>query len=131
VAQVGKALAIWGLDTNKTFENLNAGYNGVSATGWFSAGYAGSSVKSVLVGGKYLSGGVGDPLFGTAGWDYMLTRCTNSATDNRRVVLAKFENPPSDSVTTQLQSSGCNDPNIASFTSSSYGMNYALVVSGQ
>src|SRR5690554_4129028 len=54
VAKIVKALAIWSIDKDSSFETLNTGWNG-SATGWFSAAYGGSSVKYVLVeGGMYL-----------------------------------------------------------------------------
>lgn len=127
VKQITKAMQLWSTDTSKSFEEMNVGFVNASATGWFTSAYnGGASIKSVLVQSGYLNEVVKDP---TGGRDYMLTRCT-SATDNRRVVMARLENPPSQTVAQQLQSSGCNDIYINAFVNASYYMNYAVVVGG-
>ena len=127
IKQISKALQLWSADTSKTFEELNVGFVNMPATGWFTSAYNGGvSVKTALIQSGYLTDAIKDPL---GGRDYMLTRCT-TATDNRRVVMARLENPPSQTVTQQLQGSGCNDSYIGAFTSSSYQMNYVQVVAG-
>jgi prepilin-type N-terminal cleavage/methylation domain-containing protein len=127
VALIGKALTMWSINNSKTFEEMNAGYNGNSATGWYSAAYAGQAVNTVLIASGFLNDGVKEPAK-SGSRDYMLTRC-GDASDNRRVVFARLDDTPTQTVAQQIQSSNCTDAYINSFVSS-YGMNYARVVSG-
>lgn len=129
IGKIATAMQLWSINADKSFEDMNTGYSG-PATGWFRATYSSTpSVKTILVGAGYLVDGVDDPLRVANGRDYMLTRCT-TATDNRRVLFARLENIPSQTITQQLASSGCNDANIANFSTGSYNMNYVVVVSG-
>lgn len=132
VKQIAKALQLWSINTSKTFEELNTGFEGVGATGWYSSAYSSDpSAKNALVSAGYLKDTIKDPLNGQPGsWDYMLTRCTG-ATDNRRVVFTRLENPPSQTVTQQLQGSGCNHSHIATFSGPSYRMNYVVIAEAQ
>ncbi|HET8884096.1 MAG TPA: prepilin-type N-terminal cleavage/methylation domain-containing protein, partial [Candidatus Saccharimonadales bacterium] len=84
IAAIGKALQIWSINSAKSFEQMNTGYNSMPATGYYNSAYeSGESVQQVLVNGDYIP----ESVEGEAGARYMLTRCTDAA-DGRRVVLA-------------------------------------------
>ncbi len=126
IASIGKAMQLWTISTGKPFEQLTTGFGGGNAAGYFTSSYSGNpSIKTALVNSGFLSDNINEE----SGYRYMVARCTN-ASDNRRVIMARLSNPPSQTVSQQIAGSGCNNAYINSFASSSYNMNYAIVVGG-
>lgn len=123
IAKITKGLVLWSHSTGSTFEAMNSG-NGYPATGWFSANYGGGAVKTVLINSGYLNDGVKEPAY-SGSRDYMLTPCTD-ATDNRRVVMARLDDAPSQTLTQQISPSACNHSHINIYVST-YLMNYAVI----
>ena len=122
IAQISKALKVWAVETGEIFNAIP----GEKATSWFSAGST-PTLQTFLVNGGYLSPSVQDPAYRHATYQvYMGAYCTHTD-DNRRVLLAKLENPPTQSITEQLGGE-CPNKEVQLGPDSTYGMNYARLV---
>ena len=97
------------------------------------------SIKQWLINNEYLKDGVTEPNYVYNTRDYAVTLCKDSDyganRKNRRVVMARLENPPSKTLDQQLAGSGCtsvnpwvNDNWWYTFFQANYGMNYAQMV---
>lgn len=129
VAKIVRAGKLWLVDSGKKFNEIGAGSSG-AAVGWFDGAYSPyPSVKSVFVGSKYLSEGVTDPINSKSGtvYAYMIAPCVDSDTGTR-VIMAKLETPPAETLSQQLSGYTCTNSNFNSYTSSTYGMNYARII---
>lgn len=122
IAQISKALKVWAVETGEVFNSIP----GEKAASWFSAG-ATPTLQTFLVSGGYLSSSVQDPAYSHTTYQvYMGSYCTHTD-DDRRVLLAKLENPPAQSITEQLGGE-CPGKETQVGPSSVYGMNYARLV---
>lgn len=121
------AFRMIGAESGNDFGDISAGMDG-NETGWFDSPYATyPSVKSFLVASSYLPEGVQDPVNSKSplpAYAYMIAPCT-SGDDSTRIILARLEKPPTQTVSEQIGMS-CT----GSFTTytGSYGMNYGRVV---
>lgn len=128
IAEIVKALQGWSSNSGKNFAEINAGASGI-AIGWFDSAYSPyQSVKSALTQSGYLDEGVVDPINRKSGdrYAYMIAPCMDGD-NNTRVVFAKLENIPAQSLTQQLGRT-CTNTSYTSYTSPTYGMNYARLV---
>lgn len=129
LAKIVKAFQLWAAEDGGNFDSMSAGSGG-SEIGWFDGVYTTyPTVASVLVGSGYLSNGIVDPInrrspAGDA-YAYMITTC-DSAVTNVRVVLARLETPPANSVQDQLPMA-CSSSSLAGYITT-YSMNYAKLV---
>lgn len=129
VANIVRASKLWLVDNNKSFNAMGAGSSG-TALGWFDSPYTPyPSVKTTLVGTGYLSDSTTDPINTKTGtvYAYMIAPC-NDGDGSARVVLAKLENPPTETIAQQLSGYTCTGSNLTTYTSATYGMNYARIV---
>lgn len=134
VALIEKSLKLWGADTGGSFADMSAGSSG-NEVGWFDGAYSPyPSVKSVVVQANFLNDSVQDPLNKKAGqggtsYAYMIAPCV-SADDNSRVIMARLENPPTQTVGQQLGGLSCDNGNFINYTAASngYSMNYVRLV---
>ncbi len=125
-----KAGQSWGVETSQTFATINAGAVGGTAIGWFDGRYTSpKSVKEVFVDSGYLSNGVQDPINRLAGGSqasaYMIAPCDDSD-DRSRVILAKLEVSPSQTVIQQLGRT-CSSGYYADYVNN-YQMNFAKII---
>jgi general secretion pathway protein G len=129
VAKIVKAMRLWGIDTTADFNTSNAGSSG-GTVGWFDTVYSPYiSVKALLVASGNLSDGVVDPINSKTGntYAYMVSPCNSSTTEPRkRVVLARLENVPAQTVTQQIGTT-CSSGTFSTYFTS-YNMNYAQLV---
>ncbi|HEV7951902.1 MAG TPA: type II secretion system protein [Candidatus Saccharimonadales bacterium] len=131
VAKIVHAGKLWLVDSGKQFNELGGGSSG-STLGWFDSPYSPyPSVKSVFVSGGFLAEGVTDPINRKTGtiYAYMIAPC-NDGDNTTRVALAKLEIPPAETVSQQLVGYTCAGSHLTTYTSASYGMNYARIIDG-
>ncbi|MFZ2835803.1 MAG: prepilin-type N-terminal cleavage/methylation domain-containing protein [Candidatus Saccharimonadales bacterium] len=130
VSKIVRAGKLWLVDSGKQFTEMSGGSSG-SAVGWFDGPYSPyPSVKSVLMTAGYLSDGVTDPINTKTGtvYSYMIAPCIDSDTGTR-VILAKLETPPAETLSQQLGVT-CTNSNYTTYTSATYGMNYGRLING-
>ncbi|OYW84557.1 hypothetical protein B7Z17_03895 [Candidatus Saccharibacteria bacterium 32-49-10] len=127
VAKIAKAMQLWTVDTGKSFREMNTGWNSNGATGWHSSDYGGGSLRTHLANAGYLSSTIEEPAR-SSNRGYLVAVCTNNA-DNRRVVMAQLDSPPTQTLTEQISSHSCANSQINSGIAT-YGANYAIVVGG-
>ena len=128
--QIEKGLHLWSASTGKSFNEINAGYEG-TGMGWFSGVYTSPvSTKQLLINNNLLSSGVQDPIntmvVNTSTFSYMISDCFAGDT-TQRVVLAQLETPPAQSLPQQLGVT-CNGTTYTTYTGSGYKMNYGRLV---
>ena len=133
-AQIAKALRLWSYDTGGQFSTMNNG-NGVSANGWFDTSYAGTnSIRTILINSKHLSNkNLDDPRRSAdspSRWRYMVAPCTDSASDNRRLVLMELERAPEQTLAQQVSAHGCTSSYISTYQTN-YRVNYAQMADAQ
>ena len=122
-----KGFSLWGAESGDNFSGMSAGSEGLSL-GWFDHTYSGfPSVRAAIVSGGFLNESVQDPINTNASpfYAYMIAPCTSSD-HSIRIILAKLENPPTQTVGEQIGLS-CTAANFTGYISS-YGMNYGRVV---
>lgn len=130
MAKIVSTGKLWTVDNEKPLSAIGAGSSGF-AVGWFDSPYTPyPSVKSVLVGAGYLSNGVTDPINTKTGtvYAYMIAPCLDSD-PTTRVIMAKLEIPPTETLSQQLGYT-CTNSNFTMYSSATYGMNYARLISG-
>ncbi len=127
VNKIVKAFQIWSIQENSNFTTMQAG-SGAAEVGWFDGPYTPyPSVKSVLVSGGYLSEGVVDPINDKTVANasaYMITFCNGE--ENTRVILARLENPPVQTVAEQIGKT-CTYGSFTSYVGT-YQMNYGRLI---
>jgi prepilin-type N-terminal cleavage/methylation domain-containing protein len=125
VAHIGRSLQLWA-GSDKFLSSMSGGSGG-QGYGWFENNYGGANIaiKQVLINNKLVTNGVHDPKFVNMSQDYVISLCT-TASDNRRVVMAKLENAPAQSVATQITQAGCTSGSYSTWVTTN-GMNYAEV----
>jgi prepilin-type N-terminal cleavage/methylation domain-containing protein len=125
VAHIGRGLQLWA-GSDKSLSSFGGGSGG-QGFGWFENNYGGANIpiKQVLQNNKLITDSVHDPKFVNQSQDYVISICTNPI-DNRRVIMAKLENPPTQTVAQQISQAGCTTAQWQGWTTS-YGMNYAKV----
>ena len=127
VSKIVQAFQLWSAENSGTFDSMAAGSGGAEI-GWFDTVYSGyPSIKAFLVSGGYLSDGTTDPIDSKVNgpaYAYMVAQC--DTTSNTRVILARLENPPSQSVSQQIGKT-CTASSFTSYTGF-YAMNYGRLV---
>ena len=125
VAQIGRGLQLWA-GSDKSLTTFSGGTGG-QGYGWFENNYGGANIaiKQVLLNTKLATSGIHDPRFVNMSQDYVIALCT-TASDNRRVVMAKLEQAPSKTVALQITQASCTSGSYSSWVTTN-GMNYAKV----
>lgn len=118
---------MWTLETGGRFEEMNTGWVGNGGTGWHNYDYGVGSVESILISSGYLSPGTKEPNQ-TTQRGYLLTHCTGE-NDNRRVLMAHLDHPPTQAVQQQIASANCTSSYINTGVNN-YGAYYAIVING-
>jgi prepilin-type N-terminal cleavage/methylation domain-containing protein len=131
--QIESAVESYGTFTGD-FSTMSAGASGTEV-GWFDNTYSPYvSVLEAFTSAGYLNSSIVDPLNRKVGanqdnYAYMISRCT-SGDETKRVIMARLETAPTQTVAQQLSPTVCNDANFTSYTSSTgYRMNYVKLVS--
>jgi prepilin-type N-terminal cleavage/methylation domain-containing protein len=127
VTHIGRALQLWA-GSDKSLSTMGGGTgSGGQGYGWFERDYGSGvdSIKQVLQDDKFLTNSVHDPRFVSQSQDYVVSLCT-TASDNRRVIMAKLENAPSQTVSEQITQAGCTSGSYSTWVTTN-GMNYAEV----
>ena len=124
------------------FDASGAGYAdatiGFIKTGPPDSGYS-LSIKDWLKQSGYFGEGFDEPKFVYNTRDYAVTLCKDSdiGTNNRRVVMARLENPPSKTIDQQLTGNGCTSVGSVdnwwykAYQAAPFSMNYAVMVDVQ
>jgi prepilin-type N-terminal cleavage/methylation domain-containing protein len=125
VAHIGRSLQLWA-GTDKSLASFGGGSGG-QGYGWFENNYGGVNIaiKQVLINNKLATLGIRDPRFVNMSQDYVISLCT-TASDNRRVIMAKLENAPTQTVAQQITQAGCTSGSYSTWVTTN-GMNYAEV----
>lgn len=125
VSHIGRSLQLWA-GTDKSLSTFGGGLGG-QGFGWFENDYGSGniSIKQVLINNKLATLGIRDPKFTSQTQDYIISLCTNPS-DNRRIIMAKLENAPSQTVAQQIAQAGCTTAQWNGWVTSN-GMNYAEV----
>jgi len=125
VSHIGRSLKLWA-GTDKSLASFGGGSGG-QGFGWFENNYGGANIpiKTVLINNKLATLGIRDPNFVNMSQDYVISLCT-TASDNRRVVMAKLEVAPTQTVAQQITQAGCTSGSYSTWVSTN-GMNYAEV----
>jgi prepilin-type N-terminal cleavage/methylation domain-containing protein len=125
IAHIGRALQLWA-GSDKSLSNFGGGAGG-QGYGWFENNYGNPNIpiKQVLLNNNLITSGVRDPRFVASTQDYVISLCTTPS-DNRRVIMAKLENPPAQTVAEQIAQAGCTTAQWQGWTTAN-GMNYAEV----
>jgi prepilin-type N-terminal cleavage/methylation domain-containing protein len=125
VSHIGRSMQLW-VGPDKSLSSFGGGSGG-QGFGWFENNYGGANIpiKTVLINNKLATLGIHDPKFVNASWDYVISLCT-TATDNRRVVMAKLEAVPTKTVAQQIAQASCTSGSYSTWVTTN-GMNYAEV----
>jgi prepilin-type N-terminal cleavage/methylation domain-containing protein len=125
VNHIGRGLELWA-GSDQSLSNLGGGTSG-QGYGWFENDYSGTpvSIKQVLQTSKLVTDSVHDPKFVNMSQDYVISLCTTTS-DNRRVIMAKLETAPSQTVAQQITQAGCTSGSYSTWVTTN-GMNYAEV----
>lgn len=125
IAHIGRALQLWA-GSDKSLSTFGGGSGG-QAFGWFENSYGNPNIpiKEVLLNNKLITNSVHDPRFAASSQDYIISICTTPS-DNRRIIMAKLENPPAQTVAEQIAQAGCTTAQWQGWTTAN-GMNYAEV----
>lgn len=130
LAKITKAFQLWAAETGGDFGTMSAGAAGAEY-GWFDQPYAEyPSVASVLVGAGYLDESVVDPINRRSPADqasaYMITTCSSTSDTSRRIILARLETPPTETMADQLGES-CTSASLTNYMTT-YGVNYGRMI---
>ena len=125
IAHIGRGLQLWA-GSDQSLASLGGGTSG-QGYGWFEYDYSGTpvSIKQVLQNNKLVTNSVHDPRFASMSQDYVVSLCTTTS-DNRRVIMAKLENAPTQTVAQQISQAGCTSGSYSTWVTTN-GMNYAVV----
>jgi prepilin-type N-terminal cleavage/methylation domain-containing protein len=125
IAHIGRSMQLWA-GADKSLVNFGGGYNGWG-WGWYENNYGGSNIpiKQVLINNSLATLGIHDPRFVNMSQDYVVSLCTTTA-DNRRIIMAKLENAPSQTVAQQISQANCTSGAYSPWVTNN-GMNYAKV----
>ena len=125
VAHIGRSLQLWA-GSDKSLSAFGGGTSG-QGYGWFENNYGGANIaiKQVLINTKFVTKGIHDPKFVNMSQDYVVALCT-TASDNRRVVMAKLEKAPAKTVAQQITQASCTSGSYSTWVTTN-GMNYAEV----
>lgn len=124
VDKIHKAMQVWAFRSGKTYAEMNTGWSGGGATGYFHSSYGGlPSARSILMDAGYLDESVADP----EGRPYFVSVCTGGASDNKRLVYARFTNAPTPSAAEVASAAGCTHASVNQAINS-YRMNYAVLI---
>ncbi len=130
INQIAKGLQLWSSETGGSFATMNAGALGGTGVGWFDSAYSSpQSVRQLLIAHRSIDQNVIDPqnikATSAPSFAYMISECVAGDT-SRRVVLARLENAPSQTVAQQIGTT-CNATTYTDYTTN-YGMTYAKLV---
>lgn len=119
--EIGKSIRLYRANGG----SMTDGVAGATGT-WYGGGqsvYAGTtkSMRDALIENGYLSS-ASNPYF-------MVAHCTNSSTDQRRVVLGKFDPIPTNTVAEQIAEHTCSSGSLTGYTdpTQQYKMNIGRV----
>lgn len=130
VHKIVQAMQLWSIQNN-TLASMNAGASGQNY-GFFDGEYAPyPTMKDVLLDEGLVGENTVDPINRKSGdiYAYIVAMCDGGDSEFR-VVLARLEVPPDQTVEEQLGNPTCSSSQISTFTSptGTYKMNYAKIV---
>lgn len=128
LAKIVKAFRLWNAQTGGNFDTISAGSGGLEI-GWFDGLYSTyPSVASVLADAGFLNDGVVDPINRKSPeyYAYMIQSCHSGTMPSQRVILARLENPPSESLADMIGET-CSSTGFTNYVAT-YNINYARMI---